>query len=77
MLPGIYASAFKLQLKLRSERTGHVATKPSEVRDEVFKGFFTDPPYKMSVPDVKREVTSPLTMGPGVGRHHTGRGEGL
>jgi hypothetical protein len=31
----------------------------------------------MSVPDVKREVTSPLTMGPGVGRHHTGPGEGL
>ena len=62
---------------IRSERTGNIVTKPSEVRDEVFRGFSTDAPYKMSVPDVKREVTNPLTMGPGLGRHHTGRGQGL
>jgi hypothetical protein len=47
---------------IRSERTGNIVTKPSEVRDEVFRGFSTEPPYKLSVPDGKREVTSPLTM---------------
>ena len=31
----------------------------------------------MSVPDSKKEATSPLAMGPGVGRHHTGPSVGL
>jgi hypothetical protein len=63
--------------KIRSERTGLVVTKPGEVREEVFKGFSTELPYRMSVPMDKLEGSDPLAEGPGLGRHYTGPGRGL
>jgi hypothetical protein len=63
--------------KIRSERTGLVVTQPNEVREEVYRGFSTELPYKMSVPIDKQEGPDPLAEGPGLGRHYTGPGRGL